>query len=484
MLSVLIILKLPLQFNYKEGMIIPVTSNFRKSLMSGGLWAVAGKFTTSFLTLAINAFLARMLAAEEVGVYFLAFNIAMFGAYLGTFGFEQTVVRFIAESIGRNELKNITYIIKIALTATTAGAICTGVIYFFSSNWIAFNVFSSIGLSSIKLVMFFWIIANSFQVMLGETFRGFQDIRYASIFGGILSTIIFVTSLVSIYFMDMTVTLSSIILLWVVSLTLSNSIGLAVLWKKVRVLKRGPNTNPNRTLSFKKMLETGMPLFAVSISTFILSQCDLWIIGGVGGDEDLAIYGAAAKLTMLMSMPLLILNSVVPPMIAEKHAQGEVKSIEATLRIIATLAFMPTLCFLLVFIVFGKSLLSLVYGSPMFGSGAHVLIIMGLKQLACVSIGATSSVLAMGGKQKELMRITLWTGLFSIILSLILGSYLTGIGVAIGFLIPICISQILLVLTAKKSMEISAYIDVLGTIRFVKTFIHGKKSRMKMDYRY
>ena len=75
-----------------------ISTKYKDSLKSGGIWAFIGKFFTTFMTLAINAILARMLAAEDVGIYFLAFNFALFGAYIGTMGFEQTVVRFIADT--------------------------------------------------------------------------------------------------------------------------------------------------------------------------------------------------------------------------------------------------------------------------------------------------------------------------------------------------------------------------------------------------
>ena len=96
------------------GVKMSITSKYKNNLKSGGIWAFIGKFFTTFMTLMINAILARMLAAEDVGIYFLAFNFALFGAYIGTIGFEQTVVRFIADHLGKKQLKNVSYMIKIS----------------------------------------------------------------------------------------------------------------------------------------------------------------------------------------------------------------------------------------------------------------------------------------------------------------------------------------------------------------------------------
>lgn len=449
--------------------------------MSGGVWAFIGKFFTSFMTLVINAILARMLAAEDLGIYFLAFNIAMLGAYIGTIGFEQTVVRFVADSIGKNELKNVAFIVKISLLATIIGVTVVGIIYFHSSDWIAATVFHSARLSSISMIVIFWIIVNSFQILLGETFRGFQNIRFASIFGGVLSTAIFIITLVGIsYSKWIPLTLNSTILLWVLSLALSNVLGLIILARNIQFLMKKNETGQKRTLHLQTIFSTGLPLMVVSISFYIIGQCDLWIMGGVGDEKDIAIYGAAAKLTMLMSMPPLILSSVVSPLIAEKYAQGKIKILERTLRTTATIAIVPTLALFIVFIAFGKFILSFVFGSSLYESGAFILILLALKQLIGAWVGPTGTVLAMAGKQTQLMKITLLTGFSSIILSILLGYFYSGVGVALGFVIPSMISLVIMRITTSKLLNIRADVDLLGTIQLLKEKFEEKNLRKKL----
>ncbi|MFZ0446871.1 MAG: oligosaccharide flippase family protein [Bacillus sp. (in: firmicutes)] len=458
-----------------------ITSKYKNNLKSGGIWAFIGKFFTTFMTLVINAILARMLAAEDVGIYFLAFNFALFGAYIGTIGFEQTVVRFIADNLGKKQLKNVSFMIKMSFIATMIGSALVGTIFFFSSDWIALSVFQSVGFSSISMILIFWMAANSFQILLGETFRGFQDIRFASIFGGVLSTAIFTLTLGGIvYFQWITLTLHSTIFIWVLSLAISNGIGLLTLARKIQLLMKEAETDQKRTLPVKRIFSTTFPLMVVSVSIYILSQCDLWIIGGVGDDKDVAIYGAASKLAMLMSMPSLILNSVVSPIIAEKYAQGKIKGLERTLRTVATLGIIPALGLFLLFITLGKFILSIVFGSTIYGSGEFILILLALKQLINAWVGSTGTVLAMAGRQKQLMNITLWTGVASIILSILLGSIYGGVGVALGFLIPGIISPLMMKRTASKLVHVRADVDIWGTIQFLKDRFKARRVREEM----
>ncbi|MBM4764471.1 oligosaccharide flippase family protein [Bacillus sp. B15-48] len=455
-----------------------ISLNYKNSLRSGGVWAIFGKFSTSFMTLFINAILARMLVAEDLGVYFLAFNIAIFGAYLGTLGFEQTVVRFVADSIGKNELKNVSFIINLSLLVTTIGFAVVGILYYYSSKWISITLFQSVGLSSITILVIAWIGANSFQILLGETFRGFQDIRFASIFGGLLSTVLFITLLcVNAYWMWIPVTLSTTVLFWVVSLVLSNTVGIIILARKVKLLMKEAKPSLKRTVHVQETFSTTLSFMVITISTYFMSQSDLWIISGIGTEKDIAIYGAAAKLAVLMSMPLIIINSVVPPLIAEKYAQGEIKGFERTLRLIATLAFYPTLALFILFLFWGEFILSFIFGSSLYGSGALILTLLALKYLISAWGGATSTVLAMAGRQKQLMKVTFLTGFASIVLAIILGNLYGGFGVALGFLITSMISQIYLIFSTSKLLNIRAYVDVFKTSHLLKeTF---KQNRLK-----
>ena len=201
--------------------------------------------------------------------------------------------------------------------------------------------------------------------------------------------------------------------------------------KKLYGMKKDEEPVKNRSVTSKELWSTAYPLMIVSVSLFILNQSDLWIIGMVRGEEDVAIYGAAAKLTMIIVMPIFIVNAVVTPMIAEEFAKGKLKDIENMLRFVGALATLPSLGLVLLFVIFGGPILALLFGSY-YSGGALILILLSIKGLIIVWNGASGTILAMTGKQKDLMGITLITGVLSIMLSFILGRYWGGLGVSIG----------------------------------------------------
>ncbi|USK68322.1 flippase [Peribacillus asahii] len=447
----------------------------KNKLMSGGIWAFIGKFSTSVMTLVVNVVLARFLQPSDLGVYFLAFNLALLGAYLGTLGFEQTILKYVADNMGKKMRANVVYVIKFSYISAIVGAIILGGLYYFSSTWISKTVFQSVGLYSISILLIFWIVANIFQILLGETFRGFQDIRFASIFGGVLSTTIFIVSFYFGYYFEwLEINLKTVIAVWVCSLVISNLLGIFFLIKKIYSIKQGEGPLEKKSLKSKELWSTAYPLLIVSVSSYILNQSDLWIIGMVRGDDDVAIYGATAKLTMIVSMPIFIVNAVVPPMIAEKFAQGKLKELEKMLRFVCTLATIPALGLVLLFAFYGGNVLSLLFGS-FYSGGALMLFLLSIKHLFYVWFGVSGIVLAMTGKQKDLMRITLTTGMLSVILSFVLGSHFGGIGVAIGFLISSACSQIFSWIRVRNLLNVRADADFIGTFIQLKVFLKKRK---------
>ena len=75
--------------------------SIRNYLLTGGIWAFTGKILTAFASLAFSALLARLLSPDDMGIYFLAFNLATFFSIFARMGLENTLLRFISEALNR-----------------------------------------------------------------------------------------------------------------------------------------------------------------------------------------------------------------------------------------------------------------------------------------------------------------------------------------------------------------------------------------------
>src|SRR5215211_8366697 len=156
----------------------------RRRLLSGSSWALASKILVALSGLISSALLARLLAPQVLGTYFLAYSILNVGTTLGALGLTGTVVRLVAQGMGLNLFGRVRRVISIVLGVGTLGALGVGLAYLLFGDYLARALFDAPALAAITGLVAGWIIVGSLQGVLGETFRGFHDIRLASILGG------------------------------------------------------------------------------------------------------------------------------------------------------------------------------------------------------------------------------------------------------------------------------------------------------------
>jgi hypothetical protein len=77
-------------------------SSLKRRLLSGSIWAVAGRFGGAMVGILTASLLTFVISPKEVGAYNLVLTIVSFGALVGALGLPKTVVRLVAENMGLN----------------------------------------------------------------------------------------------------------------------------------------------------------------------------------------------------------------------------------------------------------------------------------------------------------------------------------------------------------------------------------------------
>jgi len=155
------------------------------------------------------------------------------------------------------------------------------------------------------------------------------------------------------------------------------------------------------------------------------------VVGHFRPESDVALYGAAYRLVFFVATGFIIVSQVVPPIIAELHARGQRRELEQALRSVSTLAGIPALIVLAIFLFAGPFVMETVYG-PFFRQGATVLAILSVARLVAVCTGSSGATLMMTGHQRTMMVITVTTGVASLTAEILLApSYgITGVAAA------------------------------------------------------
>lgn len=444
----------------------------KRRLLSGGTWAFGGKMLIVLTGLISSALLARLLTPQALGTYFLAYSILNVGTSLGALGLTGTVVRLVAESMGLNLFERARRVINVALGVGTLGALGGGLAYLLFGDDLAKIVFNDPALAAITGLVAGWIMVGTLQGLLAETFRGFHDIRLATLLGaqttgaasGVVTVALLTASLFLLWLVNGQATLTTVVLLGICSGAATTLVAGWLLHRRVtslplRTPDEGQKADTKKVL--REVLSVSLPLLIVDVLMMVRTSGDLWTLGAFLPKGDLALYGAASRLASVVLMPLGIVTAVVPPMIAQMYSQGRKEDLEHALRSIATLTGIPAWLASMACIFFAGPILGLVYGNY-YREGAVVLAVLSGGLFLNVCAGSCGVVLAYTGHQKMLMVITIASSAASFIAMLAVVEPYGIVGVALARTAGLVLQNGIVLLAVKQKTGMWTHVGFRG----------------------
>jgi O-antigen/teichoic acid export membrane protein len=444
----------------------------KRRLLRGGGWAFGGKMLVALTGLLSSALLARLLTPQALGTYFLAYSILNFGTSLGALGLTGTVVRLVAQTIGLNLFGRVRRVISVVLGVGTLGALGVGLAYLLIGDDLAKSVFNAPALAAVTGLVAGWIMVGTLQGVLGETFRGFHDVRLATILGGQttgaatgLATVALLTaSLFLLWLVKGEATVATIILLALCSGAVNTVVAGWLLHRRVRGLPpptpdEGGEPDPKKVL--REVLSISLPLLIVTLVMMVRTSGDTWILGASLPQSELALYGAANRLVSMVTMSMVIVTAVAPPLIAEMYFQGRRETLERALRGLATVTGIPALLASMACIFFAGPILGLVY-TDYYTKAAAVLAVLSIGPLVSVLAGCCGIALSYTGHQKTQMVITIATSAATFIAMLATVKFYGIVGVAIAKTAGQVLQNVIVLLVVKQKTGMWTHIGIRG----------------------
>lgn len=444
--------------------------NIKKKLLSGSIWVFIGRIIGTISGLIVNVLLTRLLEPDDVGIYYLILSLVAAFVVVAKLGLSKTVVRLIAESMASNKVNQVTKIVKIAIVFS---AICSITIAcFFSigvSQWIAENAFKSTKMADAVIYSAPLVVLITFQSLLSDVFRGFHNMLLATFFGGTLTSV-FSAILFFLHWMTKGYgELKIIITITIISCAISTFIAAFILLKKYKSLydiSCGPSD-----IKGKDILAVAIPIWITNIMFHVSANASFWILGIYQSQDAVALYGASIRLVTFVTLPLLIVNAVIPPIVAEMYTLGKVCELERIIRKITTIVSIPALTVMMMFLFLGGSIMEFIYGE-FYRSGALVLGFLGIGQAVNVISGSCGIALMNTGHQKILMRITVLAGMLSLVLSLVVVKKWGAEGVAAVVAFTTIVHNLFMLYSAKRLLKIWTFIDI-GLFLKYKNLLRG-----------
>lgn len=416
----------------------------------GSAWTISTRIAGMIGGFAASALAAHLLSGPDFGAYVLATTVVTTAAIIAHFGLPRTVVRLVADALARDERGRARGAIHTVARLNVVGGLAVGAILAFGGGqYLAHHLFHrSRGLATVMVFVGVWAAAEGIRLTFSETFRGFHDIRRASLLGDPMRSV-----LMALGFVVLKVTVDSTSLRTAVIVSLAASLATCVLaggalWPRVRALHAR-----TRRVAPALVLAIAIPLTLSDLTGMIVAQGDVWVVGAFRSSTDVGLYGAASRLVIMMSLPLFVMNGVVSPMIAELWAQGRTRALETMLRGATTLATIPSLLGFAVVALAGGPIMRIAYG-PHFARGGHILAILGFGVAFGVAAGSCNFALIMTGHHRVVAVVSAIT-LVVAVGGEIIGAHVAGMtGIAVASSGSTVFQNVVLTAMAKRRIGI------------------------------
>jgi len=440
-------------------------------VLSGLGWSTAGRFVALPAGAAVNVLVARTLQPGDVGAYFVIVNLVAIVALISMLGLNQGVVRGVSEAMTRGRPTVAGGVVRTSLQLTAVASFALGIAYLLAGHAVSRHLFGSTGIADATAWIALFIPLTAFRLLVPEAFRGFNDIKWATILGDAATNVTLAVALALIVVGGWRTSLTQVL---VISIALAGALvvlSLGRLGKKVRPL--GVDAGGARAL-----LAISLPLLATNLSWNLMVQIDTIVLGAFRSGADVAYYVAGSRLAALLLVPLLIGMSFLAPLITELWTQRRFHDLERLLRVTAAATGLASGIGFIALVVLGRWALTFLFGDY-YSRGGTVLLVLSASSLLSSMGGYCGLALMMAGEQMVAMLITVFVAVVTIAGTVVAADTAGALGVATAMACGVTLQNVLTFAAVRARLGIWAYPDFSfrGAFSYVLVSLRSRTGR-------
>ncbi len=388
------------------------SDNNLKEIISGSAVTFALKMGGMLLGYLVVLVISKQFGAEGIGIYSLTLAVITFLAMLSTMGMDMSILRYVGQFNQENHHQKLKLLYKYVLEITVPVSITLSAVLFLLSDYIALHIFqNSTYCDALKIASFiipFFAITN----VNVEYIRGLKNLKISEFLRSVHRPIVNLLFLfiLSIYFSNTTLPLYSLF----IAIVFTCLVSLYFIYKKLTTITLKTNGDFSKT----ELIETSFPMLITSLSTFFMGNIALVFLQIYSTTDQVGIFSVALKISMLISLVLMVVNTISAPKFSELFWAKEYHSLQQVIHQSTKIIFFSSLLIAAVAVLFNTAILSLFGKEFIAGSVALLLLILG--QLINAATGSVGIFLNMTGHQKILRNIVVISMLVSIALNYLL----------------------------------------------------------------
>lgn len=427
-----------------------VSDDLRSWLLRGSFVTLLGRISFGAFAILQNAVLAHLLDGSDLGAYLLTQTVILPAMLFALWGNDLLAIAWIGAG------RPFRTVVKGGASVVLALSLLLGVA-------LAYGVFGISALSTTWALVASWhwwlvplVGLSAVQVYLAALCRSVREIGRATLLNGVLSSGLLLFVSAGLYKSGARLTAADVILLQ------TGSLAVAVVWGLLhlqRHLQQAPTALPERWQDiWWEIWGSGGALMLTQVLAFVVTQSDIWIVSSFAEPDAVAGYALAARLAQLVSLPHLVLNGILPPLMASWFASQQVDRLNQVIGVAVQAALGIAISLALFYAVAGRPILQILFHG--YGAWFDVLMILTLGNIANVATGPCSQMLIMAGRGRTLLWITALTSTACCGLGTMAGIWFGPRGTAVVFAVGLTVQGIVAAHWTHKCTQVRTYFNL------------------------
>lgn len=397
-------------------------------MRAGAIFGLINRASLGLLNIAVAMVLTRLLTPADFGFYTVFAQIVAVGAMIQSFGMQTGVTKLAGIAGGTGAWDRAQAILKatgfiFCLVAIVFGAVFLGLWPLMEEDLFR----RELGWLMAGLILLI-ILTRSAEEIGSAFLRGVGRVRAGAL---LLSApregLVFLAALFAL------VTASQVGAWAIVEIYAAASALIALLAMLICLrFVRSHSGGPPDTEAFgpKHLAILSAPMLLHSSGALVLKATDVWILSAYREAGEVALYGAAMRVTNLVIFGLSVINMALPQLLAALYAEGRHTDFERIARTAATWSTVVSVPVFLFILFFAEPLLDLLFGAP-YGDAATILIILAAGQTVSAIVGSPGMMLQMTGHQNLMSALTIGALVVNVVANILVVEEHGAVGVAV-----------------------------------------------------
>jgi O-antigen/teichoic acid export membrane protein len=358
-------------------------------------YAFTGKVFGLLFGFVSQAIIARLLGADLLGVFVLAWTVVVGVTILTTLGFEFSLVRFVSKYASSGKKGEARSVFLLGARLTLAMSVVGTLAIIFFREQLAVGAFNEPRLSQALIWISLAVLPFSFMKTMSGALRGLKDVKGVTIaFEGSHRVLKFVLFLVFFYLGHR---LLGIVFAQVFATLVSAVLLVYFLRRRGPFLFGGAPRSPV-TIPRKDIVVYSGAMLADSSVAFAMQHSGRLVLGIFLASADVGVYNVAALVGSLITFVLLSFNMIFSPVVSDLFHRDRFDLLRPIFRSVTRWTIIFSLPIYAWVLAAGEVTLG-VFGTE-FIRGYAALALLGTGLMIAVSTGPVGVALAMTGHQK------------------------------------------------------------------------------------